>query len=70
MVCLVATILGVIPLGFLSGLWFAVGFGLGKEYEDKSAEGNYWSWGDLLADLLGVVAGVLFVLAIRYLLGI
>ncbi len=70
MVCLAATILVGIPLGFLSGIWFGLGLGLGKEYGDKSAAGNYWSWGDLLADLLGVVAGALFTILFRTLAGV
>lgn len=39
--------------GALSGIFL----GIGKEYGDHKAPGNIWSWGDLAADALGVVAG-------------
>ncbi|ADY14151.1 hypothetical protein SpiBuddy_2333 [Sphaerochaeta globosa str. Buddy] len=43
--------------GVLSGIFLRIG----KKYGNHKAPGNIWSWGDLLADALGVVAGgVLF----------
>ncbi len=39
--------------GALSGIFL----GIGKEYGDHTSPGNIWSWGDLVADALGVVAG-------------
>lgn len=42
----------------------AIGFAVGKEVGDMFAQGNRWSWGDILADGLGIVAG----LACNYLL--
>lgn len=55
--------LGLLP-AVLCGSLFSLGLGLGKEYGDSRAPGNVWSWGDILADLLGVIAGdaVLFLL--------
>lgn len=35
---------------------------LGKEYGDMKAEGNEWSWTDILADLFGMVAGFVLTL--------
>lgn len=32
--------------------------GLYKEFIDSHKVGNYWSWGDILADLAGVAAAV------------
>ena len=37
--------------------WLAVGLALGKEYGDSKARGNKWSWGDILADAIGVILG-------------
>lgn len=37
----------------------AMGAGLGKEWGDRCDEHNEWSWGDVLADALGAVAGSL-----------
>ncbi len=37
---------------------FCIGLSIGKEYGDKRAKGNHWCWWDLLADLLGIIAGV------------
>ena len=28
---------------------------MGKEYGDSKAQGNTWSWGDIVADGLGIV---------------
>lgn len=43
--------------GILSGLYAGTGLGIGKEYGDMKAHGNYWSWGDILADMLGTISG-------------
>jgi len=37
----------------------AIGFAIGKEVGDMFAQGNRWSWGDILADGLGIVAGLI-----------
>lgn len=37
----------------------AIGFAVGKEVGDMFAQGNRWSWGDILADGLGIVAGLI-----------
>jgi hypothetical protein len=37
--------------------WLAVGLALGKEYGD--AVGNRWSWGDIIADGVGIFVGTL-----------
>lgn len=39
------------------GVFLAAGASLGKEYGDKNAPGNCWSWADLLADVSGIVVG-------------
>lgn len=41
--------------GFLGG----VACGAGKEYGDKHAKGNSWSWSDILYDTIGAVIGCL-----------
>lgn len=35
----------------------AIGLGLGKEYGDSKAKGNYWSWADIVADISGLAIG-------------
>lgn len=42
----------------LCGAWFALGLGLGKEYGDSKASGNYWDWWDIVADGVGILVGV------------
>lgn len=50
--------------------WLAVGLALGKEYGDSKAQGNKWSWCDIVADGLGIVVGTaLHILAVAWLLG-
>ena len=50
--------------------WLAVGLALGKKYGDSKAQGNKWSWGDVVADGLGIVVGTaLHILAVAWLLG-
>ena len=41
----------------LCGSLFTLGLGLGKEYGDSKASGNYWSWRDIIADVAGIIAG-------------
>ena len=44
-------------------IYLAIGvtlaIGLYKEFTDSHKEGNYWSWGDLLADIIGIAFGFL-----------
>lgn len=49
---------GYVPalVASLFGAVFALGLGIGKEYGDISGSG--WSWGDLVADGLGILFGV------------
>ena len=35
----------------------ALAAALAKEYGDSKAYGNYWSWWDILADVLGIILG-------------
>ena len=69
-VCFVATMVCGICMMFLGkagailcGAWFALGLGIGKEYGDSKASGNYWSWLDIVADIAGILlgAGVLYI---------
>lgn len=41
------------------GVVVALIIGLYKEFTDSHKLGNYWSWGDILADCLGIVFGFL-----------
>ena len=40
-----------------------LGLGIGKEYGDSQASGNKWDWTDILADVLGIIASMLILLA-------
>ena len=40
-----------------------LGLGIGKEYGDSQASGNKWDWTDILADVLGIAASMLILLA-------
>ena len=41
------------------GAAFALGLGIGKEYGDSRAINNKWDWLDILADLIGILAGLI-----------
>ena len=41
------------------GAFVALMFGLYKEFTDSHKVGNYWSWGDILADIIGMIGGLL-----------
>lgn len=41
----------------LGGFYAGMAAGLGKEYGDKVNPTNRWDWQDVLADLVGSVAG-------------
>lgn len=53
--------------GCYIGVAFAAGLAMGKEFGDKQAAGNHWCWWDLLADALGIAAGVLVLLLLNWL---
>ena len=52
-------------------IYLAIGvtlaIGLYKEFTDSHKEGNYWSWGDLLADCLGTLIAIILWLVLTYL---
>lgn len=64
--------MGLAMTGFLS-YWFAaglcIGASVGKEYGDSKAYQNHWDWMDIVADMLGMAAGLLIVWGIRSLIG-
>lgn len=39
------------------GFMTAMALGVGKEYGDSKAQGNYWDWWDILADAVGALLG-------------
>ena len=43
----------------LFGAVFALGLSIGKEMGDKNNPNSGWSWGDLVADGLGILIGIL-----------
>lgn len=54
----------------ISGIYAGTGIGLGKEYGDAKAHGNYWSWGDILADEAGTVSGAALACLTYYLIAL
>lgn len=46
-------------LGGICGFVAGISLGIGKEYGDSKSVGNYWSWGDILADVLGSLVGAI-----------
>ena len=44
------------------GVAFALGLGIGKEVGDAMSPYNKWSWGDVIADIVGILTGLLIVL--------
>lgn len=59
---IVTSMLGLISnwyVGAIAGLLTAMGIGVGKEYGDSKSPNNKWDWYDILADVLGAIAGVL-----------
>lgn len=50
------------------GAVVALIIGLYKEFIDSHKVGNTWSWGDLLADVLGIISGILMWFIITLLL--
>ena len=58
LVCFLVTFI----LSFIKPIFGAVValiLGLYKEVTDSHKVGNYWSWGDILADILGIIFGFL-----------
>ena len=55
---------GVALAGFCGGL----AAGIGKEYGDECAEGNYWDWKDIAADCIGSLVGAGFAMILTILL--
>lgn len=48
---------GTFIASLLSGIFSGVAIGIGKEYGDYKAVGNYWDWYDIVADFAGAVVG-------------
>lgn len=46
---------------FVAGFLGGSAIGIGKEYGDSKAQGNCWSWGDIVADEAGAVLGAALV---------
>lgn len=64
-VCFLATAFVILATYWLGrtasvfcGVLFALGLGLGKEFGDSMAKGNKWDWGDMLADVVGILVAV------------
>jgi len=57
-VCLALTLLLSVCYSIIIGIFFALLVGSMKEVYDEEF-GNGWSWGDIIADIAGIIMGVL-----------
>lgn len=62
--CFISSLFVGLVLGPLSGFVSAMALGIGKEYGDSKAKGNEWSWGDIIADIVGAFVGAIIVLIV------
>ena len=62
---------GITFFGAFLNIWFAISVTLiiafYKEFIDSHKPGNYWSWGDILADCLGILIAIILWLVLTYL---
>lgn len=67
-VCLLVAMIVALIVAFISkntgaamfaGASSGMALGVGKEYGDEKAIGNFWDWKDIRADALGAVIGCL-----------
>lgn len=56
-------------LSYPFAVGICIGASFGKEYGDSKASGNSWSWADIVADMLGMAAGLLASWPIRIAIG-
>lgn len=64
LVCFVSTVIVGLIVGKAAGAIGATGLSIGKEYGDSQAPENRWDNWDLLADLAGIIVGLIVVWAI------
>lgn len=62
--CFIASFAVSYVFGYSTGIVGAIMLGIGKEYGDKCSPDNYWSWGDIFADVLGALAGGVMAIAV------
>jgi len=66
-ICAALTIFGAVLVSLPWGTTVAAAWGIGKEAYDlylgkvKNVPGKYWSWADLVADAVGIAAGIVVV---------
>lgn len=58
--CFAIVVIFGLVLNIVSGITIALIASFGKEvYDEVRPNGSGWSWDDILADLLGIVLGIL-----------
>lgn len=58
--CFAIVVIFGLVLNIVSGITLALIASFGKEdYDEVRPNGSGWSWDDILADLLGIVLGIL-----------
>ena len=66
LVCFVVTF-ALSWVNVIIAIIFALILSFYKEFMDMNEKGNYWSWGDILADSLGILTAVILWLVLTYL---
>ena len=62
-VCFIITFIASFVNPIMAGI-FCLILGLYKEFMDMHEKENYWSWQDIIADIVGICFGVLLYLLI------
>ena len=76
-ICAIATLLAFglyapfVPFWYVFSMcpMLGLGLGIGKEYGDSQASGNKWDRTDIVADILGIGAALVWLLLMYFLFG-
>lgn len=76
-ICAIATLLAFglyapfVPFWYVFSMCplLGLGLGIGKEYGDSQASGNKWDMTDIVADILGIGAALVWLLLMYFIVG-
>lgn len=76
-ICAIATLLAFglyapfVPFWYVFSMcpMLGLGLGIGKEYGDSQASGNRWDLTDIVADILGIGAALVWLLLMYFIVG-
>ena len=76
-ICAIATLLAFglyapfVPFWYVFSMcpMLGLGLGIGKEYGDSQASGNKWDMTDIVADILGIGAALVWLLLMYFIVG-